>query len=302
MGKKEKSAPNPANVAAGNLLSPLSEASAERLAGQLTPASAPKRRRGLARFILGFILGLFRLAATTALVLGLTGAATYLLVRSYVSGPEVKVPNVCGATVEEALEKMKPSNLLLEMDRREDSEVVPRGHIIAQFPAPGMKVKAHTPLRVVLSDGSVRVRVPNLVGLSEVNAGVAARAVPQADLDLSEPSARVYSPTVKKGDVIAQDPPGGTPILRGSKIKLVVSLGPRAVDYNMPDLRNKTIQEARTALGAMQLTLGEVHEEERAGSERGIVVAQDPSPGRRVASGTAVSLTVATGLGGTPRP
>jgi serine/threonine-protein kinase len=260
------------------------------------------RRGGFGRALLWVILALSRLVGTTLLVFALVGGASYLIVKTYVGSADVAVPNVCGIPVEEALDKLATPHLQLELDRREYNEAIPRGSVIAQFPSPGMKVKINTPVRVVLSDGAVRVPLPNLVGLSEINAGVAVRAIPQADLDIG-PGALTYSGKVKKGDVIAQDPPAGTRILRGSKVKLLVSLGQRPVDYHMPDLRNKTIQEARAALGTLQLTLGEVREADQPGVLRGIIVAQQPAPGRRVSPGTAVTLTVATGLGEpTPRP
>jgi len=260
------------------------------------------RRGGLGRALLRLVLALVRLAATTLLVFALVGGASYLIVKTYVGSAAVAVPNVCGIPVEEALDKLASPHLQLELDRREYNEAIPRGNIIGQFPSPGMKVKLNTPVRVVLSDGAVRVALPNLVGMSEINAGVAVRAIPQADLDIG-PGAQLYSNKVKKGDVAAQDPPAGSRILRGSKVKLLVSLGQRPLDYHMPDLRNRTIQEARAALGTLQLTIGEVREADQPGALRGIVVAQQPAPGRRVSPGAAVSLTVATGLGEpTPRP
>jgi len=261
------------------------------------------QRRRYGRAALLIVLAIFRLVATTLLVLGLVGAAAYMTLRFYVGGREIKVPNVCGSSVEDALEKLDSAGLLLKFDRREYSEVVPRGNIVAQFPAPDTKVKTGTPVRLVLSDGAVRVRAPNLVGMTEINAGVAVRSVAQADLDLG-PGAADFSPKVKKGDVVAQDPPPGTPILRGSKVRLLVSRGPRPVDYNMPDLRNRTIQEARMTLAALQLLLGEIREADQAGAERGIVLAQQPGPGMRVTPGASVILTIATGLGepSTARP
>ncbi len=248
------------------------------------------------------LLGLIRLALTAALVMGLIGGASYFIVKSYVGGPEVQVPNVLGVTVEEALEKAKTANLFLELDRREFSEAVGRGNIMAQAPAPGVKVKQRTPIRIVVSDGSVRVRVPNVVGLTEIKAGVAVRSVPNADLDIAEPVARAYSPTVKRGDVIAQDPPAGVPIIRGARIKILVSLGPYPADYNMPDLRHRTVQEARAVLGAMQLTLGEVREVERPGAARGVILDHHPGPGSRVSPGAAIALTIASGLEPAPQP
>jgi len=266
--------------------------------------SSDSQRRRYGRATFRVLLAAFRLVATTLLVLGLIGAVTYLTLKHYVSGREIKVPNICGFTVEEALEKLDPTGLFLNLDRREYSEAVPRGNVIAQFPSPGMKVKTGTPVRVVLSDGAVRVRAPNLVGMTEINAGVAVRSVAQADLDVGD-GAFAYSTLVKKGAVIAQDPPPGTPTVRGSKIKLLVSLGPRPVDYTMPDLRNMTIQEAQAILSAMQLTLAPPRYVDHEGAERGMVVTQEPGSGKRVVQGSTVILTLATGLSESstaPRP
>ena len=262
-----------------------------------------RNRRGFLRSIVAFFVAIFTLITTTILVLGLVGAAAYVTLNFYVSGHEVMVPDIRGVTPVEALERLGPNGLFLELERREYNEVVPRDAIAGQFPSPGMKVKSGTPVRVILSDGAVRVRAPKLIGMSEINAGVAARSLPQADLDVG-PNAVNYSNKVRKGDVIAQDPPPGTPILRGSKIKLLVSAGPKSASYSMPDLRNKTLHEARAALSALQLTLGPIREADQAGMERGIVLAQQPGPGKRVAPGASVVLTVASGLeeGSEPRP
>jgi len=261
------------------------------------------QRRRYSRGVVLILLAMLRLVATTLLVFGLIGAVTYLTLEHYVGGRSVEVPRISGMSVEEALEKLDPAGLFLKLDRREYNDLVPRGSIIAQYPPPEMKVKTATPVRVVLSDGAARVRAPNLIGMTDINAGVAVRSIAQADLDVGEGAIAYFSNT-RKGVVIAQDPPPNTPIPRGSKIKLLVSLGPRPADYNMPDLRNKTLQEAKASLSAMQLTLSEVREIDHAGAERGTVVAQQPAPGKRVTYSDLVVLTVATGLGENvaPRP
>ena len=276
-----------------------------------TPAPSPPltgreqavlpRGRAFGGVVVAIVGGALRLIATTLLVFGLVGAASYFTLKYYISGHETKVPNVCGVTLDEALEKLKPSGLLLELDRREYSEAVPRGNVIAQFPSPGVKVKTRTPVRVVLSDGAARVPAPNLAGQSEINAGVALRAIAKADLDVGA-RAFAYSAEIAKGGVIAQDPPAGTPVLRGSRINLLISLGPPPVYYEMPDLADRTLQEARIALGEMQLTIAEVREDDYPGARRGIVVTQQPRPGQRVSRADPITLTIATGMGDVPLP
>lgn len=266
------------------------------------PAGATFPRIGrVARAVGRIALAALQLVATTLLVFALVGAASYFVLKAYVGGREVAVPNICGLTLERALEKLKPRQLYLELDRHRYSDAVPRGHIVAQFPSPGVKVKARTPVRVVVSQGAARVRAPSLVGMNEVKAGVTLRAVEQADLDVGK-IARIYDDAVPEGFVIAQEPPPGTPIRRGSRINLLVSLGPRPVYFQMPDLREKTIQEARVALGELGLAIAEVREVNWPGISRGIVVDQEPRPGARVSRRDPIILTVASGLGATTLP
>jgi len=196
------------------------------LSGRSFPRS---RTRRLVWGLFVVLLEALRLVATVLLVFGLFGAASYLILQAYIGGREVSVPRVQGATLEEALEKIKPSGLLLELESRRYSEGLPRGYIIAQAPDPGARVKSRTPLRVVVSDGAARVPAPNLIGQTENQAGVLARAFEdhagvKVDLDIGRKS-YTYSGTAPKGDVIAQEPPPGMPISRDGRINILVSLG-----------------------------------------------------------------------------
>lgn len=254
-------------------------------------------RRSIGRMLLSAALGALNLIATTLLVFGLVGAASYLVLKHYVGGTEVRVPALVELSLDEALEKLNTPGLFLRLERREYSESVPQGHVVAQFPLPGVTVKKGTPVRVVISDGAARVRAPSVVGMSEINAGVALRSVERADLDIAK-RAEVYSTALKKGLVVAQDPPPSTPIPRDAGISLLISKGPPPIYYEMPDLHDKTLQEARIALGALRLAITEpIRETDRPGIRRGLVIAQQPRPGQRVARGDRIAVTIATGLG-----
>lgn len=204
-------APPPAGTERATAKDPLSADLAEALKSvpPVKPAAPARRHRHpLLRIVFLFFLSAFRLIATTALVFALVGGVSYLILKRYVRTFETTVPLIRNVPVEEALDKVTAAHLVMQLDRREYSENVARGRIVEQFPASGVKVKAGTPVRVIVSDGAVQVRAPKLVGLSEINAGVAVRSVAQADLDIAELD-RAYSSTVKKGDVIGQAPPAG---------------------------------------------------------------------------------------------
>lgn len=69
---------------------------------------------------------------------------------------------------------------------------------------------------------SAPVTVPNVVGQSQSAATV---MIGEAGLTLGDVTTG-YSPSVPEGDVISQDPAGGTEVASGSAVDIVVSLGP----------------------------------------------------------------------------
>jgi serine/threonine-protein kinase len=256
-----------------------------------------KRKRGFFRLLFSFSFGIGQIVATTLLVFGIIGAASYFVIKNYVGGEEIEVPYLIGMNVEEALKQLKQDNLFLELDQRVYSDSVGRGRIAAQYPAPHSAAKTHTPVRIVISDGPARVRAPNLTGFNEIEAGIRLRGTLNASLDVGGRS-YAYWPQTDRDEVIAQEPPPGTPIRRDSRINLLISLGPPPVRYDMPDLRQKTAVQARGILREMGLPIEneDIRETDAPGVRPGTVVSQRPRPGQPVARGDDIELIVASGL------
>lgn len=97
-----------------------------------------------------------------------------------------------------------------------------------------------------------------------------------------------------EGTIIAQEPPAGRTLETGSRVALVVSLGPPTV--NVPDVIGMSLSDAQDALEAAGGLYG-VRDDTRPSEsyDRGVVMAQSPEPGRRVAPGSTVSLTTSDG-------
>ncbi len=135
--------------------------------------------------------------------------------------------------------------------------------------------------------GSEKVRVPGVVGnpqaeaqLALKNKGFETNVIPKESL------------SAPKGQVIGQDPAGGSRAKKGSTVDLFVSSGPGTA--SIPDLTGKPRSVARKTL----LDLGMRIAEQRTASDdikQNRVVATRPAAGQSVDKGTTVTLVISSG-------
>ena len=87
----------------------------------------------------------------------------------------------------------------------------------------------------------------------------------------------------------------GTPSpWRGEPVRIVVSSG--IATFDMPDIRNIDIDEARSTLSDLGLVVDEVVETYSPSLAAGVVMASTPEPDSPMRPGTSVTLTVSNGL------
>lgn len=96
-----------------------------------------------------------------------------------------------------------------------------------------------------------------------------------------------------EGTIISQDPAAGRPVRRDRQILAVVSLGPELVD--VPDLKGKTLREARILLSNSRLRLGRITYKPEKLGEPEQIVEQRPAGGEKIAKGRLIDLQVQRG-------
>jgi len=114
----------------------------------------------------------------------------------------------------------------------------------------------------------------------------------------------VYDETVPAGEIISQAIDAGKELMKNSRVQVVVSLGPKPVAIEMPDLTNKTKDEALAALSQ----LGFIPETEEKNDDNvpvGAVISTDPAAGVSLTKDTKIKLVISKGqkittLGGMP--
>jgi serine/threonine-protein kinase len=195
--------------------------------------------------------------------------------------PLRSVPAVTGRPVNRARKALRRAGLHVDVTRA-FSNSVKAGQVIAQNPDAGQTIPFGNVVRITVSKGPQPVRVPRVTGQP---AGDAEQALIAAGFTVEARNA--YSTTVPRGDVIKEQPPGGTAD-RGSKVTIWVSLGPR--EFPMPNVVGKTTDDARRTLQALGLV---VRVQRIPGSNGTTVVSQIPDSGAKVHAGDTVTIYVA---------
>ena len=176
---------------------------------------------------IGLYLAAFLTAAAVSAYL-----TAFLVIRG--GSPEVAAPLLVGLDREAAERTAHNNNLLLRVEAEDFSDEVPRGHVASQDPPAGFRLKENQIVRVVLSRGSRVLPIPDLKGLSLEQA---VSILSQGRLGIGLLS-YTYGLNPKQGPdrVVAQSPLPLTPVTAGTKVDLLLSLGPRPFFVSMPDL------------------------------------------------------------------
>lgn len=223
----------------------------------------------------------------------------FLAFRSYFLVPIVNVPDVVGRPAEEARQLIEEKGLVYKVLRSEHSDQPP-GIVLSQQPEAGTPRKSGVGevVQVVLSLGPERVEVPDVRGQTRP----AAEAT-LADKKLVLGTVREeYDPVTPAGLVVAQDPAPKTPVMVGSRVSLVLSLGPPPVSHLMPNLAGQDLFQAEEILRSLNLKVGQITQEPSNIYGTGKVIRTDPPAGTTVTEGDTINLVVSQGPPPEPQP
>jgi hypothetical protein len=142
-----------------------------------------------------------------------------------------------------------------------------------------MMALTSTPRQVAVPDGLINMTRERAVALLR-------------DLGLKAEIQEEYSER-PVGTVIRTDPRGGTEIKEGKSVYLFLSRGSEPV--KVPDLAEKDSAQARNALEAIGLKLGEKRSEYSDIIDKGLIIGQKPAAGGNAQKGSAVDIVLSKG-------
>jgi serine/threonine-protein kinase len=164
------------------------------------------------------------------------------------------------------------------------------GLFLRSEPEAGTPVESGSPVTVVMSAGPEQIEVPELDDSMDRAAVEAAFEGVDLEVQFTDP---VEDDEVDEGNFVSSDPRSGTSVPVGSTVQVTLSAGAGQVE--VPNVAQRTQDEARSALEAANLTAGTVQTVDEPGAEAGQVIRTDPTAGTLVDAGTAVTLYVASG-------
>ncbi|MBU5677365.1 Stk1 family PASTA domain-containing Ser/Thr kinase [Alkaliphilus sp. MSJ-5] len=229
-------------------------------------------------------------AIAAALVAALVFTFAFFYISDLFKVEDVKVPNFVGMNIEKAEKLAEDTGLRLNKSTEYNSKV-PKDEIINQTTREGMMVRKGFEVKVIVSEGSKLVPVPDL---RNENATNAERLLKDAGLEpgeVSEDSSDEYP----IGTIIDQNPRQGVQVATGSAVNYVVSTGPKVQTFPMPNLLGKTLEEARSILKQFKLEEGSITEEYSDVYVRGYVMEQNIPADKEVSEGSVVNLVVSKG-------
>ena len=199
--------------------------------------AAPKKRSARGRLAIpGFAVAAAALLALLTLVLCVIGGVFDFSAKAGVTMPELR-----GQTEANARQTLEALGLSLKVRVNTVAGEEDTGVVLEQSVAPGTALKKSQSVRLTVSDGSLAkpvtvhgepepetesLHAPDVVGQAFEDARQSAERM---GIYLTD-GGSVYS-SLPAGTILSQDPVAGTPLMRGSAVRVTVSLGPETPEY-----------------------------------------------------------------------
>jgi beta-lactam-binding protein with PASTA domain len=204
------------------------------------------------------------------------------------AGPaEVEVPNLLGLDRVQAQASLQQVGLMLSPDQgqqvvQDDKDI---GRVLVQEPTAGRRLAKGKSVVITVGVPPETIGVPDVVG---TNIDQAQRNIAVAHL-----SAQVQEvdSAASKGQVLKQNPGGGSNVKAGSTVTLTVSRGNQ---LQMPDLRGQTPTQALNALRRLGWngTLKQILTPSKDPAQVGVIITQDVPAGTGFTRDQTITITV----------
>jgi eukaryotic-like serine/threonine-protein kinase len=242
-----------------------------------------KKKKSVAALVIAGIASAFLIVAV-----GFGIAALFHSCSTQVS--DVPLPSFTGKTLTEVQENKEYQNFTFVTENKNDA-TQKAGIILNQNPKAGTIVKANAEITLTVSSGGKPITVPDVANKTEdeaiadlKKANLAYKIIPVADEKTAE------------GHVKNTDPAAGTQVNEGSTtVNVYVSTGTSGEKISVPAVIDQNIDDAKTAIIAAGLTVGEITTKDDSNKAKDTVLETNPLPGVKVDKGSAVKLVVSSG-------
>jgi serine/threonine-protein kinase len=232
-----------------------------------------------------------------AAVLLFVGMVVYFLWNTLFAGflalpVTYPVPKVVGEVYDQIKDDMDLLGRFTLVEGETVADDALPGTIIKQEPAADRQVgETVTQITVTISAGPEVVAIPDL---KNKNYRDAAETLKGMGLRVAVPTYE-NDDTIEQGFIISYTPLEGVEVPLGTEVQTVVSLGPKAETFPMPDLVGMSQELAESTIDTYKLGHGRVDPWFSDTVEKGLVITQYPLKDTPVEEGTEVNIQVSKG-------
>jgi eukaryotic-like serine/threonine-protein kinase len=226
---------------------------------------------------------------STFLVLAILGLLAITFLPGLLSAKDVKIPDVSGMELDEAISKLKLSGLEVDKKIEIEDENVEKGKVVKTNPESGTTVKENSKINLYISTGKEKFELSDYVGrqyedvirlLDNYNFKDIKKIEKHDD---SEP-----------GTIISQNPSGGENVVpEETELEFEVSKGPEKIV--LKDLTQYNLKGAQDYASLVGLTLDASQEKYDDTIPAGMVISQSPEPGTELKKGDKVTVVISKG-------
>lgn len=205
--------------------------------------------------------------------------------------PSIQLDDLKDVDKEQAVSYLKELDMDLVVETEEsESETIDEGRVISTNPSAGSTISKGDTVTVIVSIGKAKADVPDVYGYSSSDA--------RTELESKSFKTSITyenSDTVEMEKVIRTVPEKNSKADVGSTVVIVLSKGKETTYVKVPKLDNMTKKQAKKALEAVGLKLGNVSTNYSDTVEKDLVIAQSQATGNEVEKGTVVDVTLSLG-------
>lgn len=214
--------------------------------------------------------------------------AGYIMYTQLGKKKVVTMPSLLGMPQEEAVSRIADTGLTLSRINLVKDARFREGTVVAQMPEAFTQAKIGRDVILYVAATVEKTTMPDLKGidLKDVAFKLAAERLPVGI------QAHAYHPAIEANHIIATNPTPGSEVPRDTQVDLLVSRGPRPLDYVMPDLIGMTEQQVRQKFEKSPFTLTFNREKTTQSAWKNKVMSQEPPPGEKLSAQAAVKLNI----------
>ncbi|WP_251549108.1 Stk1 family PASTA domain-containing Ser/Thr kinase [Neobacillus muris] len=226
---------------------------------------------------------------STLVVLAIIGILSYIFLPGVLSAKEIKIPDVSGMNVDDAVSKLKLEGLGVSKKIEITDDEFKKGQVIKTDPKAGTTLKENYKVTLYISKGKEKYELSDYTGrlyddVVEILGELHFKDIQKTEeYDESEP-----------GTIISQEPEEGKKVVpEDTVLAFVVSKGPEKIVLR--DLKEYTLKSAQDYASQVGLTLDATQEQYDETIPKGMVISQKPVPGTQLIKGDAVTVIISKG-------